>query len=240
MISEETIADIHAMVGKKLGKKFYIIAPMMAFDFFQDYIDKDGVRYYALRIPYNVIKELHGRDFKSVLQARDENNVNDIQEAYGFSFMINPEVTWETSVKKKKGQLFKTATLKTKTFKSQAYIKGESRKGEKETLTMLMIDLDYDGKVFDLDKAFYGEELETNDWEVSFSPDEIGEKIMAVWIDHHGNESKAVITREQFGLDKSTKNTTKRKIAKKKAIKKKAAKKTIKKKVAKKKATGRK
>ena len=38
-ISEETIADIHTLVGRKVGRKFYIIAPMMAFDFFQDYID---------------------------------------------------------------------------------------------------------------------------------------------------------------------------------------------------------
>lgn len=33
IISEETIADIHQMVGRKIGKKFYIIAPMMVFDF---------------------------------------------------------------------------------------------------------------------------------------------------------------------------------------------------------------
>ena len=44
MISEETIDDIHSIIGKKIGKKFYIIAPMMAFDFFQDYIDKNGLK----------------------------------------------------------------------------------------------------------------------------------------------------------------------------------------------------
>jgi len=248
-ISEETIDDIHSMIGKKIGKKFYVIAPMMAFDFFQDYIDKDGVRYYALRIPYNVIKELHSRDFQAVLQARDEGNVNDIQEAYGFSFMIAPEVEWEVKTKKPKGQLFNVATLKTKKFKSRAWIKGEAQKGEKETLTMLMVDLNYDGAVFDLDKAFYGEELEENDWEAFFSPEEMGEKIMAVWIDHHGNESKAVITRKQFGLSKTTTKAIKKKIAKektakktviKKATKKKTAKKATKKKAAKKKTSRRK
>lgn len=214
LISEETIADIHAMIGKKIGKKFYIIAPIMAFDFFQDYIDKDGVRYYALRIPYNMIKELHSRDFKSVLQAREASNVNDIQEAYGFSFMVAPEVEWEAFVKKPKGQLFKTGILKTKKFKSHAWIKGEAQKGEKETLAMLMVDLNYDGKVFDLDKAFYGEELEANNWEALFSVEDIGEKIMAVWTDHHGNESKAIIPREKFGLSKAV-NTKRGKNAKK-------------------------
>ncbi len=217
-ISEETIADIHAMIGKKIGKKFYIIAPMMAFDFFQDYIDMDGVRYYALRIPYNVIKELHSRDFKAVLQAREEGDVNDIQEAYGFSFMIAPEVEWSVKTKKPKGQLFKIAVLKTKKFKSRAWIKGQAHKGEKETLTMLMIDLNYGGKVFDLDETFYGEELKENKWEAHLSAEEIGEKIMAVWVDHHGNESKAVITREEFGLPPK-KKTSKKSKNKRKGVK---------------------
>jgi len=192
------------MIGKKIGKKFYIIAPMMAFDFFQDYIDKDGVRYYALRIPYNVIKELHSRDFQAVLQARKASNVNDIQEAYGFSFMIAPEVSWEA---KKNNS---SAILKTKIFKSRAWIKGEPQKGEKETLTMLMIDLNYDGKVFDLDMTFYGEELQQSKWEAYLPIHDMGENIMAVWIDHHGNESKAVIPRDKFGIEKTKKARGKR------------------------------
>lgn len=60
-ISEESIRDIHDIVGKSIGDKLYIIAPMMAFDFFQDYIDIDNVRYYALRIPYSMIHDIHKR-----------------------------------------------------------------------------------------------------------------------------------------------------------------------------------
>lgn len=211
LISEETISDIHAIIGKKIGKKFYIIAPMMTFEFFQDYIEKDGTRYYALRIPYNIIKELHSRDFKSVLQAREECNVNDIQEAYGFSFMISPEVEWEASARKEKGELFKRAILKTVKFKSRAWIKGEPQGGNKETLTMLMVDLDFNGKIFDLDLVFYGEELEANRWEASLPADAIGDTIMAVWIDHHGNESKAIIPRERFGIEgKQSRSSNKR------------------------------
>ena len=70
---------------------------------------------------------------------------------------------------------------------------------------MLMIDLDYDGNVFDLDIALYGEELEKSKWTAKFSHDDVGEKIMAVWVDHHGNESKAVISRNEFGLPKMEK-----------------------------------
>ncbi len=223
-ISEETIEDIHAMVGKKIGEKFYIIAPMMAFDFFQDYIDLDGIRYYALRIPYSMIQELHRRDFEAVLQAREEGNINDIQEAYGFSFMIAPEVIWEAKSEKARNELFPLAVLKTKKFTSKAIIKGSEKQGSFETLSMLMIDMNFDGNVFDLDIALYGEELEKAKWTARFPHDDIGEQIMAVWVDHHGNESKAVISRDEFGLPKigkSNKPNTKKKLAKKKTAKKK-------------------
>jgi site-specific DNA-methyltransferase (adenine-specific)/adenine-specific DNA-methyltransferase len=228
-ISEETIADIHALVGRKVGRKFYIIAPMMAFDFFQDYVDIGNVRYYALRIPYTMIQELHSRDFKSVLQAREEGNVNDIQEAYGFSFMVAPEVGWKARVETQKEDLFTHAVLETRKFVSKARIKGTEREGGMETLAMLMVDLQYDGKVFDLDKALYGEELEHAKWTVRFDPDNVGEKIMAVWIDYYGNEAKVVIGREEFGLPSlshrakaSGPNSLLKKTAKKKQARKQA------------------
>lgn len=49
-IDEESIQTIHSAVGKKIGRKFFIIAPRGVFDFQQDYVDLEGVRYYALRI----------------------------------------------------------------------------------------------------------------------------------------------------------------------------------------------
>lgn len=199
-ISEETIQDIHAMVGKKIGKKFYIIAPMMSFDFFQDYVDLDGVRYYALRIPYAMIQELHRKDFEAVLQAREERNVNDVQEAYGFSFMVAPEVQWEAKIESKKGDPFTWAVLRTKKFISNATIKGTERQGSFETLAMLMLDLDYDGAVFDLDVALFGDQLESEKYTARFAAEKVGDHVMAIWVDHHGNEGKAVIARSEFGL----------------------------------------
>jgi len=38
-IDEETIQTIHAAVGNKVGRKFFVIAPRGVFDFQQDYID---------------------------------------------------------------------------------------------------------------------------------------------------------------------------------------------------------
>ncbi|MFA6918235.1 MAG: site-specific DNA-methyltransferase, partial [Candidatus Gracilibacteria bacterium] len=58
-ISPQTIADLHASIGKAVGDRCFIIAPRGAFLFQEDYIETDGVRYYALRIPYSFINELH-------------------------------------------------------------------------------------------------------------------------------------------------------------------------------------
>ena len=69
-ISEETIQEIHEAVGTRVGRKVFIIAPALTFDFQQDYITHSGVRYYALRIPYSIIHELHRRQFTALKQAR--------------------------------------------------------------------------------------------------------------------------------------------------------------------------
>jgi site-specific DNA-methyltransferase (adenine-specific)/adenine-specific DNA-methyltransferase len=46
----------------------FIIAPALVFDFQQDYLTLDGVRYFALRIPYSIIHELHQREFAALKQ----------------------------------------------------------------------------------------------------------------------------------------------------------------------------
>jgi len=38
------------VIGSRIGRKLFIIVPALTFDFQQDYLDIDDVRYYALRI----------------------------------------------------------------------------------------------------------------------------------------------------------------------------------------------
>jgi site-specific DNA-methyltransferase (adenine-specific)/adenine-specific DNA-methyltransferase len=111
-IDEDTVRDIHASVGDKIGRKFFIIAPKGVFDFQQDYLEFGDVKYYALRIPYSVINELHQRDFSALRQPNDEADVNDIVEAWGFDFIQPPDVKWTTKVSKRKGQLLDEVCLK--------------------------------------------------------------------------------------------------------------------------------
>ncbi len=69
-IDEETVRSLHEALGTKVGSRLFIIAPALTFDFQQDYLDLDGVRYYALRIPYSIIHELHQREFTALIEAR--------------------------------------------------------------------------------------------------------------------------------------------------------------------------
>jgi len=199
-IDEETVQDIHAAVGKKIARKFFIIAPRAVFDFQQDYIDLDGVRYYALRIPYSIISELHHRDFTALQQPNDENAVNETVDAVGFDFIQPPHVEWTVSAKKRKGQMFTEACLKIKRFESRARLRGKDTRGGLETLSLLMLDLDYDGEVFDFDMVFFAQQLEADDWQAWFPLENIGEKVMAVFVDIYGNEAREVIPSEQFGI----------------------------------------
>ena len=201
-ITEETIQEIHEAAGSRVGSKVFIIAPALAFDFQQDYIDLGKVRYYALRIPYSIIHELHRREFKALKQPSDEMAVNDTVEAVGFDFIRTPELQYKTGTEKPKGELFEVGFIKIETFKSDAVVREPFRKkGNLETLSMVMLDFDYDetNKVFDFDAVFYADALEKEGWKVRFQTDQLGKKMMAVFIDIYGNEARVLINAAEFG-----------------------------------------
>ena len=200
-MDEETVRSIHAALGDKIGSRFFIIAPRGVFDFQQDYLDLEGVRYYALRIPYSVINELHHRDFSALRQPNDETAVNDTVDAVGFDFIQPPEVTWTAGVGQRKGQMLDEAYLKIGGFESRARIRGQDRLGGLETFSMLMLDFDYDGEVFSLDATHYAAQMQADEQRAWFAVEGIGAQVMAVFMDIYGNEARDVIPREKFGED---------------------------------------
>jgi len=162
-ITEDTIQEIHEAVGSRVGSKVFIIAPALTFDFQQDYIDFDKVRYYALRIPYSIIHELHRREFTALKQPSDEMAVNDTVEAVGFDFIRTPDLKYKTGTEKPKGESFEYGFIKIETFKSDAVVREPfKKKANLETLSTVMLDFDYDehAKVFDLDEVHYADTIE--------------------------------------------------------------------------------
>jgi site-specific DNA-methyltransferase (adenine-specific)/adenine-specific DNA-methyltransferase len=216
-IDRDTVEQIHAAVGEKVGRKFFIIAPRGAFDFQQDYIDLDGVRYYAMRIPYSIINELHSREFTALEQPKDEKAVNETVDSVGFDFIQPPQVQWSVGINATEGTLLNEAYLKIKSFKSRVRLRNEDVYGDLETLSTMMLDFNFDGEVFDLDAVFYGDGLKKLGWQARFPYEGLGEKIMVVFLDIHGNEAREVIPREAFGQPKPLASSTKKKGAKKNA-----------------------
>ena len=197
-IDEDTIQEIHITVCNGVNSKFFIIAPRNVFSFQQDYIDIEGIRYYAMRIPYSIINELHNRDFTALRQPMDENNVNDTVDSIGFDFIRPPKVTWSTGKGKRSGQIIEEAYIEIKSFKSQVRLRGEDTFGGIETLSMIMFDFDYDDEIFNLDTVFFNHQIKFKEWKAWFPIEKLGNNIMVVFVDIHGNELRIVIPQSRF------------------------------------------
>jgi DNA modification methylase len=186
-ISRETIADLHTSIGRAVGDRCFIIAPRGAFLFQEDYIELDRVRYYALRIPYSFINELHRREFSALVQPNDEMAVNETVDAVGFDFIQPPAVELRTVAKKQ------SLTIEITKFESRARMRGEEKVSGFDALSMAMVDFDYKGKAFDLDKVFYASEIEKSGWKLELPRDEIKGDLMLVLLDIYGNEARISI-----------------------------------------------
>lgn len=222
-ITEDTLRSMHEAAGSKIGTRMFIIAPSLAFDFQQDYIQIGDVRYYALRIPYSIIHELHQRDFLALKQPTDEMAVNDTVDAVGFDFIKTPELDYAVGRGNPEGKLLEEAFIRIKSFYSEAAVREPMQKrGNRETLSMVMLDYDYDAEadVFDLDEVFYAGAIEAAGWEVRFSANRLGERIMAVLVDIYGNEARLVIPSADFAPGKPGKTSRAAKPAAQKTVKK--------------------
>lgn len=194
-IGIETVRDIHGSIGKQIGDRCYIIAPRGSFLFQEDYIDLDNVRYYALRIPYSFINEIHKRAFSAISQPKDAKAVNDTVDSIGFDFIQPPEVTFNINTKGNS-----TTTLRIKKFESKTRLKGREVKTGLEAFAMVMVDYSYDGKVFDLDVVHYADELKNAQWTIEFPADDLKGDLMLVFIDIYGNEARILLSTADLGI----------------------------------------
>ncbi len=187
------IDDLHKIVGKKVNKRFFIIVPAANVNFFETTIEKDGIKYYILTIPYSIINELHEKDFSSIKQPASEMDVNNTVDAVGFDFVVSPEIECSYSIKRSGSKdLFKNASIKIKKFKSNPISKEPGKDYGLEMLSMVMIDYDYNGEVFDLDEVFYAESIKANSYEIQFDVGKIKDKCMIIYIDIFGNEKREI------------------------------------------------
>ena len=206
-ITEETIQKLHANIGRMVGDRMFLIAPDLSFGFLQDYVDLGTVRYYALRVPYSIIHELHRRDFSALRQPDNESDVNDTVDSVGFDFNHPPKVEYSTGHKKIKGTSSGSAFIKITTFESSSPIYEKPVAGDcRETLSMVMIDYNYNREkpVFNFDEVFYGGDLKGSDWAINFEYEKItaSSHVMAIFVDIYGNEARELIAAKKFKTSK--------------------------------------
>ncbi len=204
-VDEDYIEDLHSHIGSRVGNRFYIIAPANYVDFVSDYYEVGKVKYYFLKVPYQVIHELHKSDFRKFRQPQSKNNVNALEDAVGFHFIRQPQV--ESKLKVSKNQV----ELGIKKFVSDFTEQDSGREMENfESLAMILLDLNYNGNEFEMDCSYFAEDLlppnkkDKNQLNVfseqlkrqkeiilpSFTKKECGRRIMVVYVDIYGNEFK--------------------------------------------------
>lgn len=188
-VDELFIADIGNHLGNRLnGGRVYIVSPSTRVDFITDYEELNGIRYYFLKIPYQIIKELHQKDFKKFRQPRSKNDVNALDESIGFSFNRTPSV--KSSIAKRKNKII----LKISKFSSEE-LRTSKTSEEKEMsgfdlLSAVFIDANYNGKEFIMTNVFFSDELKSSGTALSIELDKalVGEKMMVVYTDIFGND----------------------------------------------------
>lgn len=191
------LEELHENVKNNIGKRFYIIAPANAIDFISDYHEIDDVKYYFLKVPYQVIQELHKEQFKKFRQPQSKKKINDVEDAIGFHFTRQPDVKSE----------FISNVLTIQEFRSSYPEEGTDREMDNfESLSMILIDRNFNGKEFVMSDFHFAADLLMTDKKEEFNLEEIiqetlkkqfelkivldncGEKVCIKYIDIYGNE----------------------------------------------------
>ncbi len=191
------IDNIEETIGKKLGKKVYIIAPATRVDFLETTVSRGNREYIILRVPYSLINELNiNKDFRKIEQPKSESDVNNTVEAVGFDFMRAPKVEVEYS---KDG---KDAIIEIRTFTSKVISKTPVVYENLETLSLVMIDYEYDmeakEKQFDFEVVVFSDEIRKDGNRVILDAERLKKSCMVIYMDIFGNEKREVISIDNF------------------------------------------
>jgi hypothetical protein len=202
------VENLHQVLRGKKGERFYVIAPTVAMDFAEDEIEHGGAVYVFLKVPISVIMRLIQQHEPGALkQPMREADVNDVIDAIGFDFISQPVVKYKARKKSRAGELFPELVVELSEFRAKTLTTDPEDFANFETFSMAMIDLNYDGDVFRLDRVYWGEELlkEAGGQEKAKAleiriPEQAfkSEKMMVILCDRYGNEKTLVFGQGDF------------------------------------------
>ncbi|PKL28148.1 MAG: hypothetical protein CVV46_08270 [Spirochaetae bacterium HGW-Spirochaetae-2] len=193
-VDELFIESVHSSVGHKLiGSRVYIVAPSSRVDFITDYVEYDTTRYYFLKIPYQMIRELHQKPFHKFRQPQSKKMVNSLDEAVGFSFNRIPEVTTKFMLVQSNLtiQIVDFNCKERAISKSDAEMKLEGI----DLLSAIFIDRCFDGELFKMTDSFFFEELDKTKegLQLVLRGVNTSKSIMIVYSDIYGNDFTELI-----------------------------------------------
>ena len=183
-IDENYLNELHKNIGSKVNGRIYIVAPSNNVDFLNDYFEICGIRYYFLKIPYQVIKELHKYPFQKMEQSKSINSINNIDMAIGFHFIEQPDVESKIDLQKNSIEIILSK------FYSKTLVDNEGNEYKNfETLAAIFVDKKYDGKNFMMTDYFFADDLKIIDNKIKINIErEEASDVMIIYTDVFGNE----------------------------------------------------
>ena len=201
------ISELHKSIKSKRYSRVYIVAPATRVDFIADYEELDDTRYYFLKVPYEMIEELHKTPFTKSRQPRSKDDVNDIEEMKGFQFIYTPEV--ECSLKYDDA---KDSILRVTKFTSDPL--NGCKTDNFSTLSSIFVNYDYNGEEFLMDDVRFWSEIESDkkenkDTKINYDNEKpvsiewkiptklLGDKTVFIFTDIYGNDVTVSLSKEK-------------------------------------------
>lgn len=180
-IDEDYLRDIISASGGKLKGDYYIVTPetcAIISDATLKNSNKENVNFKLLKFPYKVLEDV-SRQFQIEEQPASQDDINRLISSVGFYFNEDVKITVERV----------RAGFKITKFATGILNKNKERFKGLDGLSMILIDNNYDGKLFDMDIAVYAKEIGED---AVVKVEGLTKKSHLIAIDKHGNESKAV------------------------------------------------
>ncbi|MBA3035826.1 MAG: hypothetical protein FP814_04955 [Desulfobacterium sp.] len=184
-IDEDYLKEILRQSGGRLKGDYYIITPETCTVVGNTEIKNEKgepVRFKLLKFPYKILEDV-SRNFQIHEQPSSQENVNNLISSTGFYF--NNEV----DIKVKRNR----SGLEIIHFKTTLLDRAGNRYMGNDGLAMLLIDADYDGEVFDMEKTVFAKEIDDKG-QIKITG--LSSSVAVIAIDRHGNESKPFVLKD--------------------------------------------
>jgi len=224
-LDEVYVESLHRVMGGKAGDRFYLIAPVISFAFLMDELRFGDTKYVFLKVPISILARLiEHKSLGALPQPCAEADVNEVIDAVGFDFISPPLIETQClRLAPVKPDLLtqnrRDFVIRIKEFRSDTLASSPEDFENFETLSMVLIDFTFDGKVFDLDAVYWAEELvnaelkrkgltstakyaervkDCDYLDVRIPEETATDNMMVIFVDKYGNEKKQILKRKDF------------------------------------------